>query len=232
MNLRNIFAAAVLSILCVNCLDAATVILTLYANQNADGVAAPGQFRITAKVLGNDSAGLAGYGGDLTGNIVLNDHQSPRDASLQHSGGEGPAGFTFARSADNVKFVAAFQDISNPDAIPIYGFGQTNGSFAPYGPCICLPGDPNSTWKAELLIAAGTFTGPVGGPSGLGWNQNGPNRAANVFINNAGVAVRLPEELFLVVVPEPPAAALATIVLAGAAIRRATVCRCSFTGAS
>ena len=216
MNSTKVLLALTLSVTIAYAAEAATVTLTLYVNQNAAGVPSPGQFRVTAKVAGNDNAGLAGYGGDLTGNILSLDNQSPRDPTAQKGSQMGPAGFTFARSMDNVPFVVGYQDTSQPNVIPIYGFGQTASSFAAEGIIVGGANVEGVVWDAELLLATGTFSGAT-----PGWIEFGLNRGAVVFNNNMSRTVRGPESLIYSViysVPEPPTAGVCILGMASFAL--------------
>jgi hypothetical protein len=210
--------ALAVTLLLAGAAQAATVTYTIYHDQNAQGAPTPGAFRVTAKVSTGDNAGLSGYGMDLLGTILTMDHQSPRDASAEKAGLEGPTGFTLGRSGDNLPFIAGFQDTSNPDVIPIYGLGQDAGGFAAQGITVGGTFEPtNQMWGAELLLAAGTYQGvaPI-------FNPVSPNATANVWVNNSGLAVRAPESIERVVVqiPEPATVAMSGLALIGLAAAR------------
>jgi hypothetical protein len=148
-----------------------------------------GRFVIFARVLGDDNAGLAGYGMDLIGNVLTIDHLSPRDSSAMKGSLEGPTGFTSGRSADNVTppIVRGFQDLANPESIPVYGIGQGPGSFAAQGIDVGGSTLEGATWGKSVILATGTFVGT------LEVNQAGPNKTANVFNNTSGKSVRAPD---------------------------------------
>jgi hypothetical protein len=210
--------AFAVALLLAGAAQAATVTYTLYQDRLvANGPIVPGNFVVTAKVTTGDNGGLSGYGMDLLGGITAMDHKSPRDASAATATAEGPAGFTFARSADNVPFIAGFQDTSNPDVIPIYGLGQETSSAIAKG--ITFNGVfEGATWDAELVLATGQYTGLK--PT---FNPVSPNATANVFVGTQGLAVRAPETTNNVVVPAiPEPATFAGFAMIGvvAALRR------------
>jgi hypothetical protein len=200
--------------------QAATVTYTIYQDRiTPGGPITPGNFVVTAKVSGDDNGGLSGFGMDLLGGILTLDHKSPRDASAEKAGLEGPTGFTLGRSADNVPFIAGFQDTGNPDVIPIYGLGTAAGGNGFADQQIVVGGtfEPNpGVWQAELILATGTYAGLA--PT---FNPVSPNATANVFVNNTGLAVRAPETIErLVVIPEPTTVAMLGMIGAVAALRR------------
>jgi hypothetical protein len=199
--------------------QAATVTYSLYQDkQSPSGPVVPGSFVVTAKVTTGDNGGLSGFGMDLLGGILTMDHKSPRDPSADTATQSGPTGFTLGRSADNVPFIVGSQDIANPDAIMVYGMGQTANSFANLGITVGGSTLEQGAWDAELILATGTYAGLK--PT---FNPVSPNGGANVFVQAAGVAVRAPETTNLVVIPAiPEPATFAGFAMIGvvAALRR------------
>jgi hypothetical protein len=167
----------------------------------------PGAFKITAKVSGGAQAGLSGYGLDLLGNITSLQHVSPGSAEVTTAAASGPAGFTLARSRDDVSYLAGFQNLIDPNFAPIYGMGSQASSFAAEG---VTPLDlPRVTdWDAELLLATGTYTGSF---ESLGVNSTGPNTGANVFAALGQTQVRIPELISFVRVSASTTETLAVI---------------------
>jgi hypothetical protein len=210
MNRTRMLLALVASALACTAAEAASVTFTIYPNQNAAGAAAPGEFRVTAQVAGDDNAGLASYGLEVVGSLTSVDHRSPNTSTAQRGSQTGPAGFSGGRSADNLQFLLGSQGAPTPPVFPIYGFGRTASSFAAEGLAVSGPDMEGSAWDAELLLATGAFTG-----SPPRWNDVGGVFGATVYVDAISIITRFPDEVRYVVVPEPGVALLGVAAVAG-----------------
>jgi hypothetical protein len=189
--------------------QAATCTYTLYPNQNAAGQHAAGEFRVTAKVGGNDNAGLASYGFTITGVATAN-HLAPWAPTAQKGAANGPAGFTWMR-VEAPPFYIGYQD-PFPNAFPVYGLGQTAGSFATQGITVVGPAKGTS-WDAELLMAVGTFTGATP-------QFHVPDQLATVFISSTSRIDRHVDRIHFVIAPEPATRYLAVLAPTVLAVTR------------
>jgi hypothetical protein len=235
--------------------QAATVIFRLYAGLFSHS---PYTYRVTAQVVGADSFGLAAYGVQLigspsvpTGSILTVNNTTLRgtDVETTSPGSDpGPAGFTLLRSADdnsaatgtNAISITGWQDITDPSAHLIRGFGMEASNAAAKGLVGSFPeGNP---WgnagifdfrahpvvdPGEFEIARGTLStnSPPGGEGVYGidfLHVPTAGTGASVFTSPDGIAIAPATIVRIkVFVPEPATVGMtSTGFLALAAFRR------------
>jgi PEP-CTERM motif len=158
-----------------------------------------------------------GFGVNITGwSSVTN--VSPHVPEFDDGTGVGLGiGFTLGRSNVNKSPIGAAQDTTDPGVVLVYGFGQSAGKLS--------PPPPNGTglfqvnqgaYGADLLVAKGTFNGPLDFAS--------TNNSADVFTAD-GATTTEPANIVLSVsnigaVPEPASAGIAAIGALGLLRRR------------
>jgi hypothetical protein len=211
-------AAVVLS--GVSAANAASVTFTL------DLSAGGGNFTLYGETSAGDNAGLAAYNVALT-NVATVNHNSLRNAAAESSDGSlaGPVGFTLFRSADDTNaavgpvLIQGSQDTIAPTPFIIYGLGQAPGDLTSRN-IITAGSKEGDPWAAKMVIATGTYA------AGGQFPDFDPTAAvltsANLFNDNAGLAVTAAATVNTIVIPipEPGTLAMAGMSLIGLAVRR------------
>lgn len=205
-----IIALIVGCLLSISAANAATVTYLL----NLD-TAGPGTFEVAARVSEGDNFGLASYGMELGGSILTLDNKATQGAVLGAAGfGSDPLGFSAFRSADNALSLplSGVQDITNPNAVLLRGFGQTAGSAQAQAEALgrTFQGAESGTWEVPAILASGTYT--VGGtlPSIL----ETANLGATVFSAATGIESAT-ADVVIGAIPEPTTIAMAGMGLIG-----------------
>src|SRR6185295_15684428 len=138
----------------------ATVTYTLSLGDNGSGVATSNSFAVYAQDTA-DNGGIFGIGVDLTNATFATLNNRLPAAGIRLAGDppemERSWGFRVGRTtslADGK--VSGVQDFSDPNMVPLYGFGQTGGTTPGGG--IIISSQGSIPYAAKALVGTGTWS--------------------------------------------------------------------------
>ena len=166
----------------------ATVTYTLSLGDNGSGIPTANRFAIYAQDSA-DNGGIFGLGADLH-NATFTAMNNRLPAGEIRLPGDPPDmtrswGFRTGRTASVANgTVSGVQDFSDPNMVPLYGFGQHPGTFPP-GSTI-LSSEGTTSYAARALVASGTWS--AGCPA---FQVGSVDNKVSVYVNTSGKTNRL-----------------------------------------
>lgn len=139
----------------------ATVTFTLTLGDNGSGTPTSNSFAVYAQDSA-DNGGIFGIGVDLT-NATFAGMNNRLPAALIRLPGDPPDmerswGFRVGRVTSNADGkISGVQDFSDPNMVPLYGFGQTGGTTPGGG--IIISSQGSIPYAARALVGTGTWSG-------------------------------------------------------------------------